>query len=324
MKKYTAYLLILGTFMLWTLPFSVAHGARHSLGGNILTKEGTVYLIITMENGQVVRRPYSSAGTFLSYSFNNWANVATASAEDIALPVGSLIPPQDGKVFCSDRGNDQGSCYLITSGQKAGFTSENVFFGLGYSFNHVLYGDVSFLKAADNISASTMAHKPGTLVNKDGTIFLVSNNGLLGVPNPAILQSWGYVFTDAVPANLADRALLVFSNIAERQSGQLNISEKTKKRDSLRLADIRQIASAQELYFNDNNTYPKSLSDLFPVYIVKLPNAPMQADDGCTLEQNAYNYSFIDTNQYILTFCLGSQTGGYSAGVRALTEGGIK
>jgi hypothetical protein len=220
MKKIS---LATATVILWGSVFLVANAAVHPLGTNIVAPDGTVFTI-TMENNQTVRRAYTSAGAFLSYSFNNWSTNVTSTPEDMALPVGSsFISPQEGKVFCSDRGADKGTCYLITSGQKAGFTSVNVFHGLGYSFDNVLHGDVSFLNNAPIISTSTKAHKPGTLVNKDGTIYLVGQNSLVGVPDPITLKSWGYDFADVVPANSADNSFTVQGILNGRKPEQMEI-----------------------------------------------------------------------------------------------------
>src|SRR5262245_2554917 len=50
------------------------YASQHSLGSNIITPAGTVYTVTT-ENEQIVRRPYTSAGAFLSYSFNSWSTI---------------------------------------------------------------------------------------------------------------------------------------------------------------------------------------------------------------------------------------------------------
>lgn len=99
---------------LWCISLVPAHANQHALGTHIAAPDGTVFTI-TSENGQTVRRPYTSAGDCLSYAFNPWASVVPASAEDLALPDGSLTPPQNGKIICSDRGTDKGTCYLITT-----------------------------------------------------------------------------------------------------------------------------------------------------------------------------------------------------------------
>lgn len=99
-----------------------------------------------------------------------------------------------------------------------------------------------------------------------------------------------------------------------------------KSRDAKRIADIRQLASALELYFNDKNAYPSSLQQLAPTYIGLVPTAPTPADGNCTDAQNTYNYTQEKNNSsYTLTFCLGpgASNSGYSEGVHTLTPAGI-
>ncbi len=131
-------------------------------------------------------------------------------------------------------------------------------------------------------------------------------------------------------------------------------SARAKSRDAKRLADVRQIASAFELYFNDNNGYPTgSVSSpaspvanptaamilgaantvnnpvgLTPTYIGLVPSAPAPQDGSCTAAAaggNTYLYTSTPSgSSYTLTFCLGANTGGYSAGTRTLTPAGIQ
>lgn len=93
--------------------------------------------------------------------------------------------------------------------------------------------------------------------------------------------------------------------------------------DAKRLADIRQIATALELYFNDKNTYPSSLNQLAPTYISIIP-VPPSASGTCSEQDNAYTYTKIASGKYKLTFCLGQATGGYSGGKHTLSEAGIQ
>lgn len=94
-------------------------------------------------------------------------------------------------------------------------------------------------------------------------------------------------------------------------------------RDAKRLADVRQLASAAELYFNDNEHYPTDLEELMPTYIGALPVVPAPQDGTCTAEQNKYSYKGSDKT-YALSFCLGNTTGGYSPGLHILSEQGIR
>ncbi len=195
-----------------------ALAAAHSAGTNIKSSDGTIWMVMPDNT----RRAYTSAGAFLSYGFNSWSGVVDANADDLALTVGSFIPPQDGKIICSDRGADKGTCYLITGGQKAGFTSEAVFKGLGFSFSRATYGDVSWMSSTSNIDNTTSAHRPGVLVNNNGTVQLVGSAGLLGIPDLSTFNSWGYSFSDVVAANDADKAMSQTGVMAARQPGQLS------------------------------------------------------------------------------------------------------
>ncbi len=220
-KKIFAVGVAASTLLGAAVPF-LASAAPHADGTNVSTTDGTVWMIT---GGQ--RRAYTSAGAFLSYGFNSWASVVTASAEDLALPAGSFIPPQDGTVFCATVTKDtdvKGECALVTGGQKAAFTSASVFSGLGFSFARAQYGDSSFLSKTSNIDNTTSAHRTGVLVNNNGTVQLVGASGLLGIPDLATFNSWGYSFSNVVPANASDKAMTQTGVMVARMPGQLSPS----------------------------------------------------------------------------------------------------
>lgn len=218
MKKGLVFALLFCT-LVTSLP-TFASASPHSVGTNIKTPEGTVYLI----SSEGTRRPYTSAGAFLSYGFNSWSNVVPATQEDLNLPIGAYVPPQDGKIICSEKGTDKGTCYLISQSKKVGFPSEDVFTKQGYSFSKALYGDVSFIVSDTPLTLTDgySAHKKGTLINKDGTIYLVTGTRTVaGIPNLEIFNSWGFKFEDVIPANNSDLPLSVISNLELRGAGQL-------------------------------------------------------------------------------------------------------
>lgn len=93
--------------------------------------------------------------------------------------------------------------------------------------------------------------------------------------------------------------------------------------DAKRLSDIRQMGAALELYFNDKNSYPDSLSQLTPTYIGLIP-IPPAAGGNCSDQDNVYAYKKLGGGKYQLSFCLGNATGGYSAGKHILSEAGIQ
>lgn len=127
-------------------------------------------------------------------------------------------------------------------------------------------------------------------------------------------------------------------------------SARQKARDAKRLADMNQLAKVMELYFNDNYSYPTiavgsgfSSSPAIgspvinsPQYMAKLPVAPLPADGTCNSASGAsavpggndyYIYSTGAVNQttsYLITFCLGGQTGPLAPGPHTLTGAGFQ
>jgi prepilin-type N-terminal cleavage/methylation domain-containing protein len=103
-------------------------------------------------------------------------------------------------------------------------------------------------------------------------------------------------------------------------------SARAKSRDATRLADARELATAMELYYNDNNLYPttaQGLAVLAPNYVGVVPTAPTPVDGNCTALQNTFTYTSATGTTYGLTFCVGGLTGGFAAGVHTVSPTGI-
>lgn len=108
-----------------------------------------------------------------------------------------------------------------------------------------------------------------------------------------------------------------------------------KSRDAKRISDIKQIQTALELYYNDANGYPQTanlveagdaLSYGSTTYMGSIPTAPTPADGTCTTGNNTYTYAAVGTTgtSYNLTYCLGADTGGVTAGVHTADPSGIQ
>jgi len=110
---------------------------------------------------------------------------------------------------------------------------------------------------------------------------------------------------------------------------------RARSRDARRLADIKQIQTALEMYYNDLNTYPASITagtqivnaSTSAVYMDIVPKPPMPADGAC---QGSVSYTYtardlggIVQGSYTLMYCLGSATGGVKPGVQSATPSGI-
>lgn len=68
-------------------------------------------------------------------------------------------------------------------------------------------------------------------------------------------------------------------------------SARTKSRDARRVADIKQIQLALELYFDAKGEYPEVTSNLAPAYMPAVPNDPVGT--GIAYRYNAYITSTI-------------------------------
>jgi hypothetical protein len=100
------------------------------------------------------------------------------------------------------------------------------------------------------------------------------------------------------------------------------------KRDAQRLADIKSVQTALELFFNDNNKYPSSLSsdgfaDKF-LSLSQIPSAPLPPDGNCTIGQNTYTYTpYGNYTSYNMTYCIGGTQSGIPPGYHTATPSGL-
>jgi hypothetical protein len=182
------------------------------IGSNILI-DGTIYYL----DPSGTKRPYTSAGGFLSFGFNSFKTVLTPNQDEISLPTGTFVYPMDGSLI-----NDHGTIYAITQGKRAGFTKASVFLGLGYKWGNVLQGDTSFMNVLSPIDSTTQAHVPGTLISDHGTVYLLGTTGKLGIPSPDVFNSWGYSFAKVVSANSFDESIPMSGVMPERANEALS------------------------------------------------------------------------------------------------------
>ncbi len=108
---------------------------------------------------------------------------------------------------------------------------------------------------------------------------------------------------------------------------------RARSRDAKRISDVKQMQTALEMYFNDNNTYPSSVTSGDKLmatgtpsvtYMGVVPTAPTPADSSACASTNSYVYNSTDNgSSYTITYCLGSKTGGAAAGDHTATPAGI-
>ena len=104
-----------------------------------------------------------------------------------------------------------------------------------------------------------------------------------------------------------------------------------KSRDAKRVADMRQIMSALELYYNDAGLYPtnvtpgQALSFGSTTYMAVVPSNPQPSNDNPACDPSInYLYQNVDSNaSYSIAYCLGSAIGDLSAGKHHTTPNGL-
>ena len=105
-----------------------------------------------------------------------------------------------------------------------------------------------------------------------------------------------------------------------------------KSRDAKRVADMRQLMSALELYYNDAGFYPTfvttgqamTYSGASTTYMAIVPSNPSPNNDGSCPASTNYSYSQVSTNtSYIITYCLGSAIGDLSSGTHRASPNGL-
>ncbi|HTW96309.1 MAG TPA: prepilin-type N-terminal cleavage/methylation domain-containing protein, partial [Candidatus Methylomirabilis sp.] len=109
-------------------------------------------------------------------------------------------------------------------------------------------------------------------------------------------------------------------------------SARTKARDAVRLANIKQIQTALELWYNDVSRYPTSAEVTFNspltsngiTYMALLPTAPTPTDGTCSAAENTYNYiGYAGGTTYGLSYCLGGASGSIGAGFHTAYPGSL-
>lgn len=103
-----------------------------------------------------------------------------------------------------------------------------------------------------------------------------------------------------------------------------------KSRDAKRVSDVKQIQTALELYYNDANAYPATVTGGSPIalsgvtYMAVVPTNPTPSNDGDCLADNIYTYAGGGGNTYTLTYCLGGPTGGIGASYNTAYPGSLR
>ena len=109
---------------------------------------------------------------------------------------------------------------------------------------------------------------------------------------------------------------------------------RSKARDARRVADVKQMQTALELFFNDQQRYPSAdelaAGSIFSTstlgtttYMAVIPTPPTPADGVCT-GASVYSYtSDLGGTSYSIAYCVGANVGSITSGEHCATPAGI-
>mgnify|MGYP000860863855 CR=1 FL=1 len=99
------------------------------------------------------------------------------------------------------------------------------------------------------------------------------------------------------------------------------------------MADMKQVQTALELFFNENGRYPTTdewnsgtiiSSSSGETFMYSIPSAPSPADGDCLEASNTYVYTPQNNGaSYTIDFCTGKQVSDLPEGAKQMTPGGI-
>ena len=128
-----------------------------------------------------------------------------AEGTNLKYPDGTLIMGSDKTVYA-----------VSDNGKKRGFTSPDIFTGLGYKWENIVAISDAELQtyATGAIISSADRHPTGALLNINGTIFQISsNNQLRGIPTPNIFNANHFDWDSITIATQQDKALPIGANL---------------------------------------------------------------------------------------------------------------
>jgi len=121
---------------------------------------------------------------------------------------------------------------------------------------------------------------------------------------------------------------------------------RAKSRDTKRIADVKQIQKALDIFYTDNLSYPTvaaatnlgegtalalcgstlAATCTGTPYMTRIPDAPPIIESGCTASNYVYTSSATSgtSTSYTIAFCLGNAIGDVAAGNRSASPSGIQ
>ena len=195
-----------------TTPISETNPGAYAPTLRLVNDRGTYFLI---QNG--VLHGIADPSILSSFGFA-FGDAETATAQDLSLPSGANLSPDDGALVKTAK---DPTVYLISGQKRHGFTSTSVFRALGFRFSFVVIvtdPELNALPLGDVISDPKSRHLPGVNVDVSGTVYFLGQSARHPYPSLTVYNSWNLKndFGKVVRANAADLALPLGSVVEAR------------------------------------------------------------------------------------------------------------
>jgi hypothetical protein len=161
-----------------------------------------------MVSGTPVTLGTSTPTVSVSDTAGNYSSQTFAiTVSPVNTPTGSTAPTSSaypsGQLI-----NENGTISIVYMGTKTGFTNAPAFLGLGYNFANVTPVSNSGLSPSSYLVTTSLAQHPwGAWILSSGTVYFVSQSGLIPVPSWSTFLNNGGQASFIVPANNYDMVL---------------------------------------------------------------------------------------------------------------------
>ncbi|PIR74895.1 MAG: hypothetical protein COU35_00010 [Candidatus Magasanikbacteria bacterium CG10_big_fil_rev_8_21_14_0_10_47_10] len=204
---------LLGVFLGFS---AIAQSATRHKNGELINSNGTIYLI---QNDQ--RWGFRTIEEFISHGYK-FDMVLSSNSSDLELPYGGEMRVRAGTM--AQDINDGSTLYFVYNTEARPIPNQALIFLLGFEGRKYLSVDISDYTVGEPIDFGFAFDtlQPGTLVNDNGTIFIVTSNGRAGFPSEAVFRSYGYNFESVFPINTATLNLPVLPDLGYRDGTLVN------------------------------------------------------------------------------------------------------
>jgi hypothetical protein len=158
---------------------------------------------VTLGTSTVTVSVSDTSGNYSSQTFSITVSPVSTPTGSTGLTSGNSSAYPSGQLI-----NENGTISIVYNGTKTGFTNAAAFLGMGYKFANVTTVSNSGLSSSGHLVTTLLAQHPwGAWILSGGTVYFVSQSGLIPVPSWSTFLNNGGQASFIVSANNYDMVL---------------------------------------------------------------------------------------------------------------------